>query len=271
MKVVPTGAVPCQLVFCLKERNQKKLNSHRWALQAFGRILNPKICIFIDAGTEPGPASFFHLWKAFDEHPSCGSVSGVTKVHLDRHHKLITNPLLAAQNFEYKLWNVLDRPFDSLFGLRFDMPGAMLAHRFVALQNDKYGDGPLRQYFSSERYTNDTGSFAANMALTEDRALSFALVTKRNCHWDLKYEYAASAAVDVPEALAEYVLQQRRWFNGNLFGSIYAISHIKLIFRSSHSVPRKLLLVFQCIYQSVALLYSWFSIVSWNVELSGLN
>lgn len=262
VKVVPTGAVPCQLLFCLKERNQKKLNSHRWALQAFGSILNPKICIFIDAGTEPGPASIFHLWKAFDEHPSCGSVSGVTTVHLDRRQKLITNPLLAAQNFQYKLWNVLDRPFDSLFGLRFDMPGAMLAYRFVALQNDKYGDGPLSQYFSPERYAGNAGSFAANMALTEDRALSFALVAKRNCHWDLRYEYAASAAVDVPEDPAQYLSQQRRWLNGNLFGSIYAISHIKLILGSNHSSSRKLLLVLQCIYQTAALLVSWFSIVS---------
>jgi chitin synthase len=30
------GIVPCQVIFCLKEHNQKKLNSHRWFFNAFG-------------------------------------------------------------------------------------------------------------------------------------------------------------------------------------------------------------------------------------------
>src|SRR5438477_5626065 len=43
---------PCQIIFCLKEKNQKKLNSHRWFFQAFGPILQPNICILLDAGTK---------------------------------------------------------------------------------------------------------------------------------------------------------------------------------------------------------------------------
>lgn len=33
------GIVPVQLIFCLKEKNQKKINSHRWFFNAFGQIL----------------------------------------------------------------------------------------------------------------------------------------------------------------------------------------------------------------------------------------
>ncbi|KAH8809363.1 chitin synthase [Xylogone sp. PMI_703] len=262
VRVSPTGAVPCQLLFCLKERNQKKINSHRWALQAFGSILNPKICVFVDAATEPESKSIYHTWKAFHDHPNCGSISGETKVLLVNRQNRLTNPLIAAQDFQYKLWNVLDRPFDSLFGLRFDMPGAMLAYRFPAILNDEKGEGPLKEYFKAEGipYGNNIDIFAANMALTEERALSFAMLTKKHCNWNLRYEYLASVKTDVPDLALHYILQQRRWYNGTLFGSVYAITHIHRIFQSSHSNARKLLLLVQCGYQGMAILFSWISI-----------
>ena len=33
------GIVPVQIIFCLKEKNQKKINSHRWLFNAIGRQL----------------------------------------------------------------------------------------------------------------------------------------------------------------------------------------------------------------------------------------
>jgi chitin synthase len=33
------GIVPCQIIFCMKEKNQKKINSHRWGFNAFGAML----------------------------------------------------------------------------------------------------------------------------------------------------------------------------------------------------------------------------------------
>jgi hypothetical protein len=33
------GIVPTQIIFCIKERNQKKINSHRWFFNAFARLL----------------------------------------------------------------------------------------------------------------------------------------------------------------------------------------------------------------------------------------
>lgn len=46
------GTVPVQIIFCLKEQNKKKLNSHRWFLNAFGPILNPNIVVLLDVGTK---------------------------------------------------------------------------------------------------------------------------------------------------------------------------------------------------------------------------
>lgn len=38
---VSQGACPVQIIFCLKEQNKKKLNSHRWFFNAFGPLINP--------------------------------------------------------------------------------------------------------------------------------------------------------------------------------------------------------------------------------------
>lgn len=39
-EVSQTGC-PVQIIFCLKEQNKKKLNSHRWFFNAFGPLVKP--------------------------------------------------------------------------------------------------------------------------------------------------------------------------------------------------------------------------------------
>lgn len=60
-----SNLVPVQMIFCLKQKNSKKINSHRWLFNAIGRQLEPEVCILIDAGTKPGTKSLYHLWEAF--------------------------------------------------------------------------------------------------------------------------------------------------------------------------------------------------------------
>lgn len=97
---VKKGNTPVQMLFCLKEKNQKKINSHRWFFQAFGAVLDPNICVLIDAGTKPGKDSIYQLWKAFDLEPMCAGACGEIKamlVHVSlaptqqrRHNKKLT-------------------------------------------------------------------------------------------------------------------------------------------------------------------------------------
>ena len=262
VQLKPRGANPVQMIFCLKEKNQKKINSHRWFFQAFGTVLDPNICVLIDAGTKPGKDSIYHLWKAFDLEPMCGGACGEIKVMLSAGKKLI-NPLVATQNFEYKMSNILDKPLESAFGFISVLPGAFSAYRYLALQNDKAGTGPLEKYFAGEKmHGANAGVFTANMYLAEDRILCFELVSKRNSRWILQYVKSSTGETDVPDTMAEFILQRRRWLNGSFFAAVYALAHFYQIGRSDHSFIRKLMFFIEFVYQFINLLFAWFAIVS---------
>lgn len=261
----PRGATPVQMVFCLKEKNQKKINSHRWFFQAFGRVLDPNICVLLDAGTKPGKDSIYHLWKAFDLEPMCAGACGEIKVMLSSGKKLI-NPLVATQNFEYKMSNILDKPLESAFGFISVLPGAFSAYRYIALQNDKTGQGPLEKYFAGEKmHGANAGIFTANMYLAEDRILCFELVAKRNCRWILQYVKSATGETDVPDTMAEFIMQRRRWLNGSFFAAIYAIVHFYQINRSDHSLGRKFMFFIEFFYHAINMTFSWFALVSISI------
>ena len=193
------GIVPCQMIFCLKEKNQKKLNSHRWFFNAFGKALSPNVCILLDVGTKPGPTSLYHLWKAFDTDSNVAGACGEIKAGKGKGWLGLLNPLVASQNFEYKMSNILDKPLESVFGYITVLPGALSAYRYYALQNDATGHGPLSQYFKGETlHGQNADVFTANMYLAEDRILCWELVAKRDERWVLKYVKSATGETDVP-------------------------------------------------------------------------
>jgi chitin synthase len=174
------GFVPVQLIFCLKEKNQKKINSHRWFFNAFGPVLQPNVCVLLDVGTMPGPTSIYHLWKAFDINSNVGGACGEIVALKGRFGQNLLNPLVAAQNFEYKMSNILDKPLESVFGYITVLPGAFSAYRYIALQNDNAGNGPLQKYFLGEKmHGADADIFTANMYLAEDRVRAPARVRGR--------------------------------------------------------------------------------------------
>jgi chitin synthase len=199
------GIVPCQMIFCLKEKNAKKLNSHRWFFNAFGRALTPNICILLDVGTKPGSTSLYHLWKAFDTDSNVAGACGEIKAMKGKYGTGLLNPLVASQNFEYKMSNILDKPLESVFGYITVLPGALSAYRYHALQNDHTGHGPLSQYFKGEQlHGQNADVFTANMYLAEDRILCWELIAKRDERWVLKYVKSCTGETDVPGKLPKH-------------------------------------------------------------------
>ncbi|KAG6850872.1 hypothetical protein H0H93_007490 [Arthromyces matolae] len=251
------GIMPTQIIFCMKEKNQKKINSHRWFFNAFASMLQPNVCVLLDVGTRPSNTSLYRLWKAFDVNSNVGGACGEISTYKGKNWSLLLNPLVAAQNFEYKMSGILDKPTESAFGYISVLPGAFSAYRYIALQNDEKGIGPLASYFKGEvLHGRDTDIFTSNMYLAEDRILCFELVAKV-----LKYVKGAVGETDVPENLPEFISQRRRWLNGSFFAATYAIAHAGQILRSGHSVTRKTALMVETVYNIINLIFSWFSIV----------
>ncbi|KAI0690108.1 glycosyltransferase family 2 protein [Cytidiella melzeri] len=260
------GVVPTQIIFCMKEKNQKKINSHRWAFNAFCPLLQPNVVVLLDVGTMPIPKSIYHLWKTFDLNSNVGGACGEIAAYKGKYWYSLINPLVASQNFEYKIANILDKPTESLFGYISVLPGAFSAYRYIALQNDKRGMGPLASYFKGEvLYGRDTDIFTSNMrsCLTStflQRILCFELVAKAKDNWVLKYVPGAVGETDVPDTLPEFIGQRRRWLNGSFFAATYAIAHTGQLLRSGHSTGRKFVLMCETLYNIINLIASWFAI-----------
>ncbi|OGE48765.1 hypothetical protein PENARI_c026G10560 [Penicillium arizonense] len=257
------GIMPCQVIFCLKEHNKKKLNSHRWFFNAFGRALQPNICILLDVGTRPEPTALYHLWKAFDQDSNVAGAAGEIKAAKGKNYLGLLNPLVASQNFEYKMSNILDKPLESVFGYITVLPGALSAYRFFALQNDADGHGPLNQYFKGETlHGQDADVFTANMYLAEDRILCWELVAKREERWVLKFVKNAVGETDVPDTVPEFISQRRRWLNGAFFAAVYSIFNARQIWKTDHTIPRKILLHIEFFYQFLNLLFTYFGLAN---------
>ncbi|OLL25808.1 Chitin synthase 2, partial [Neolecta irregularis DAH-3] len=257
------GIVPVQVMFCLKEKNAKKLNSHRWFFKAFAPVLKPNVCVLLDVGTRPGEKSIYHLWKAFDNNSNVAGACGEIKAMKGKAWVGLLNPLVASQNFEYKMSNILDKPFESVFGYISVLPGAFSAYRYIALQDDSTGRGPLDSYFKGETLHGSSADiFTSNMYLAEDRILCWELVAKRGEKWVLKYVPAAHGETDVPDAVAEFISQRRRWLNGAFFAAVYALSHFQQIWHTDHSFMRKIALHIEFFYQLWGLMFTFVSLAN---------
>ena len=177
---------------------------------------------------------------------------------INKGRKLL-NPLVAAQNFEYKMSNILDKPLESSFGYVSVLPGAFSAYRYRAIQGR-----PLEQYFHGDHSLADRlgakgiygmNIFTKNMFLAEDRILCFELVAKAGCKWTLTYVKPSKAETDVPESAPELIGQRRRWLNGSFAASIvrviscltmrsfspgaqYALVHFGRLYSSGHGIIR---------------------------------
>ncbi|BGP38938.1 hypothetical protein JCM10449v2_002876 [Rhodotorula kratochvilovae] len=256
---VSGGISPIQVVFLLKEQNKKKLNSHRWAFNALAAQLRPEVCVLLDIGTKPGGDSIYQLYKAFRD-PKVGGACGEITVDTGRGCSNLINPLVAAQNFEYKMSNILDKSLESVFGFVSVLPGAFSAYRYRALVGK-----PLEEYFAGEAM-HAPGAVAtlaeSNKYLAEDRILCFELVAKRGEAWVLRYVKSAYASTDVPNEVADFISQRRRWMNGAFFASLYATTHYYRLLTSGQSFLRKIWMSLIFLYNAISIAFSFIGLAA---------
>jgi len=256
-------SVPCQTIFCLKEKNQKKINSHRWFLGAICNALNPRICVFLDAGAVPKADALYHLWKPLHENETVAATTGFCTILAPSPLAAVFNPFVAFQKFEYQLNNALQRPVESLFGRRFALNiGSFAAYRWsiVAPNND----GAFEDYFSGERVHAEANITKANSFLVEDRAISSSLLRTDLKVWRTISVDSAEVVVDVPDRFADLCLQRRRWINGDFYSTLHELKHTfgYMRFRGGFtSLFRIFGLLTGVAYQIVTIVLQFFAVV----------
>ncbi|KAJ3126303.1 Chitin synthase, class 1 [Nowakowskiella sp. JEL0407] len=263
-----SSRVDTQYLVCMKEHNRRKIDSHGWAFRAFAPILKPDVCVLFDMGTKPEKEALYHLWMHFKDEPLLGGACGEIKVRVEgnsgwaKAFNLLKDPLLASQNFEYKMSNILDKSLQSVFGYITVLPGAFSAYRFKAIEGK-----PLEEYFLREKDEGEkddkdnepgtcTGILTANKYLAEDRILCFEVFTKADESWLMRYVKEARANTDAPEKLFQFLNQRRRWFNGSMFAFLSAFFSMGAISRSDHTSKRKTLFYIEMIYLMIDLIFS---------------
>jgi chitin synthase len=244
---------PLQTIFALKERNASKLNSHLWFFNAFAEQLQPTYTVLLDVGTIPGEDAIWRLFRSMDRDLCIAGTCGEIAVYLPK----LGNFIVASQNFEYKISNIMDKAMQSVFGFITVLPGAFSAYRYEAIRMDEEGEGPLADYFRSLG-TEQLSTSERNMYLAEDRILCFEILARKGKAWTLHYVKNAIAYTDVPMTLVKFIQQRRRWINGALFAMLYALRNIGKVWRNSdHNFLHKCLITLQFMYEGLLLAFGW--------------
>jgi cellulose synthase/poly-beta-1,6-N-acetylglucosamine synthase-like glycosyltransferase len=260
------GLKKMQVYFCVKQKNQRKLNSHLWFFRAFCNQAKPKFVFFIDVGIEPEEDAFLRLYHTFAENENiagvCGEIIPRTK------DEYITDILFQTQVVEYKFAHIFDKSLESLIGYITVLPGAFSGYRYSALHPYEY-DGPLwGHYFQSFRQPYNMNCYKSNIYLAEDRVLCMALITQKNQSYILKYNKYAVAYTDPPSDFSNLLLQRRRWINGSWFALLDAILNFKGIWMTNHNIFRKIFFSLEILYHFINVLYSFFIIGGFYLTLS---
>jgi cellulose synthase/poly-beta-1,6-N-acetylglucosamine synthase-like glycosyltransferase len=253
--------LPMPVHFCIKHRNQGKIESHKWFFKGFWEYMNPKYAQILDCGSIPLWNSISHIIMHMEDDPQVGGACGEIewlipekKTHT-QNVSFFENVMLKAQYVEYKLSHYLDKSTETLFGFVSVLPGAFSTFRwecingkplqqFLKGSNDEFGDiTKIRTWTSANKY------------LAEDRIMCLEILAKRHKDYVIHYVPGAKCLTDPPMSLTDLMKQRRRWFNGSMFASLYVLKHMWRVWgRSKWSCCRNLFLMLLYLYLIVSVL-----------------
>ncbi|CAG8562301.1 20658_t:CDS:2, partial [Gigaspora margarita] len=219
--------VSTQILFCLKEKNKRKIGSHQWL---------EIILYLVD-----------YLISSIDAFANDQVAGTCDKLHVmnNRGWTKLLNPIVGALIFEHKISNIINKPFESTFGYISSLSKDFSAYSYSAFQD-------------ITNYTEDASNnniLAKNNYLAKNNILCFELISKCNFPWILHYENLSQAEVDAPENFSDMIQQYICRLNEYFYTSSYAITHFYYIWRSGHSILRKICLQIEIIYQILHFLF----------------
>ncbi|KAG7422627.1 Pre-mRNA-splicing factor rse1 [Fusarium oxysporum f. sp. rapae] len=264
---------PVQLMLLMKASNCGKLNSYRWLYNGFARVLDPNITVHLDVGTKLGKQALFKLWKEFDIEPMLAAACGEISCSLGGNWLNLLNPIVAAQNFEYKVGFQLDRTFESATGFLSLLPGACSAYRYVGSTGKPLEDMLLGDPTWIKGHNRDRPVLSPvnlNRHLADDRVICFRIISKPKTQWLLKY-VPVTATTDIPMTTTDFINQRRRWLNGAFFSSIYVLKRCGHLWRSDHTRMRKLAFFIPLFHSVLALVLAWFSLAAFLLTTFTIN
>ena len=243
---------PLQCLFALKEENAGKLDSHLWFFEAFAEQVQPNYTILLDVGTLPTKSAFYKLLVVMEINENVGGTCG--EIAVDQPIANLCNPVIAAQHFEYKVSNLLDKSMESCFGFISVLPGAFSAYRYRAIRG-----APLKAYFKSITCGfGELGPMEGNQYLAEDRILCFELLAKKGSKWTMQYVKNAIARTDVPTNLIDLIAQRRRWLNGSFFATIFVLNNWGRIYsQTNHGYIRKIAFMIQYVFYLLQTMFNF--------------
>jgi chitin synthase len=248
------------LIFCVKQKNKRKLNSHLWFFGGFCPHFHPTYVMLIDVGTVPNYESLFLLYEAMATDPRIAGCTG----ELRPLQRTIFDRLIGYQVVEYKLNGIFERTFESVTGLITYLPSTFSAYRWDALQ----GEPLWSNYFLSILYPEKLNLVNANIYLTGDRMLSYAIFTQKQSNYLFRFVRGATADTDVPESFPVLMYQRRRWINGTFFGIYHLFKNYSKLIRTNHSWFRKVIFTFQLSYIMLSVINNWIIVASLYLFIS---
>jgi chitin synthase len=268
----PPDVTPCQTIFCLKDKNQRKVNSHSWFINGVCGVLNPTVAVFLEAGTIPQPDSLYALCAPLYQNSTVAATTGFCRVFAYSKAAEQLNAIVGFQKFEYQLNNALDRPLESLLGRRFSMnKGGYSAYRFSATAPSETESGAFGHYFDGEKITRENGIIQKNSALTEDRVIASSLLRLDRKVWRVVSVDTAQVAIDVPGTMEEFCLQRRRWICGEFFSTLREMAVVASTpppVWNVTSIFRLIGLLIGTVYQALNLILQFLAVV-WDPTCPG--
>ncbi|KAI9625602.1 hypothetical protein KEM48_010864 [Puccinia striiformis f. sp. tritici PST-130] len=295
----PANLVPVQMTLVLKQKNAKKINSHRWLFNAVAAHLQPE-----EVRDFPFLSPFY--FEKLSRFKPIAQVLAAKSMRCWREVKKLLNPLVAAQNFEYKMSSACSSTSFVTFSrnkiqvssshsryprqasgivLRVCLSPSrgVLGYRYQAILGR-----PLQQYFHGDHSLSERlgkkgiqgmGIFKKNMFLAEDRILCFELVAKAKSRWVLGYVKPAKGETDVPEEAAELLIAVSSVValfdplianKGSFAAGIYALAHFSRMYSSGHGFIRMFFLHVQAFYTTAGLVMSWFALGNWFTTFAAI-